>query len=374
MKVFVYTDGGSRGNPGVAGSGSVLIDASSKQVLAEIAYAFSEPTSNNVAEYRGLIEGLRAAVELGADEAYVFMDSKLVVEQMSGRWKIKHPDMQKLALEARDLAAKLSAVNYTWIPRAQNKQADALSNVAMDASAKGAPEGIIAEESRVPAATEATEEAGASEWCGGTSTPTRVILLRHGQTDMSAAQQYAGLRDAPLTAEGKRQVEAAAAELGRREEIDVIVTSPLSRCVATAEALAARTGATVTVDKGLIECDFGDYEGLTFAQAQDRDPEGHRAWLNDPSVTPPGGESLADVYARVERTVGEIVDKHAGKTVALVSHVNPIKAILASALGAGEGMFPRLFLDLASVSVVDYLGKEAIVPVQVRRVNDTSFL
>ncbi|AIT61529.1 bifunctional RNase H/acid phosphatase [Corynebacterium doosanense] len=367
MKVFVYTDGGSRGNPGVAGSGSVLIDASSKQVLAEIAYAFSEPTSNNVAEYRGLIEGLRAAVDLGADEAYVFMDSKLVVEQMSGRWKIKHPDMQKLALEARDLAAKLKAVNYTWIPRAQNKQADALSNVAMDASAKGAPEGIIGEKpvAAVPKA---------AEWCGGTSTPTRVVLVRHGQTDMSAAQQYAGLRDAELTDLGRRQVEAAAAAVSRREQIDLILTSPLRRCVATAEALAAAAGATVEVENGLIECDFGEYEGMTFAEAQERDPEGHRAWLGDPTLAPPGGESLADVYARVERTVGEIVDKHHGKTVALVSHVNPIKAILASALGAGEGMFPRLFLDLASVSVVDYLGEEAIVPVQVRRVNDTSFL
>lgn len=370
MKVFIYTDGGSRGNPGIAGSGSVLIDAQTKQTLAEIAYAFSEPTSNNVAEYRGLIEGLRAAVEIGADEAYVFMDSKLVVEQMSGRWKIKHPDMQKLALEARDLAAQLSVVNYTWIPRAQNKQADELSNVAMDASAKGAPTGIIGDKPAAPA----PEVSRAAEWCGATSGTTRVILLRHGQTEMSAANQYAGLRDAELTDTGRRQAEAAAQALNEREKIDIIYSSPLRRCVATARALAELAGVELEIEPGLIESDFGDFEGLSFVEAGQRFPELHREWLQDPSVAPPGGESLRSVYARVEETVGAIVDRHRGKTVVLVSHVNPIKATLAAALGAGEGMFPRLFLDLASVSVVDYLGAEAVVPVQVRTVNDTSFL
>ena len=96
MKITIYTDGGSRGNPGVAGSGSVLFDASGT-TLAEIAYVVGQDASNNVAEYHGLLRGLEAARDLGATEVEVFMDSKLVVEQMSGRWKIKHPDMKKLA-------------------------------------------------------------------------------------------------------------------------------------------------------------------------------------------------------------------------------------------------------------------------------------
>ena len=120
MKVTVYTDGGSRGNPGVAGSGSVVYDEDGT-TLAEIAYVVGQKSSNNVAEYHGLLRGLEAARELGASEVDVYMDSKLVVEQMNGRWKIKHPDMKKLALDARDLASGFNKVSYSWVPRAKNK-------------------------------------------------------------------------------------------------------------------------------------------------------------------------------------------------------------------------------------------------------------
>lgn len=148
--VFLHADGGSRGNPGIAGSGAVVVDAASKETLAEIVYAFADKTSNNVAEYCALIEGLKAARDLGAPEVYVFMDSKLVVEQMSGRWKIKHPDMKKLAAIAQELVRGFAAVKFTWVPREQNKEADALSNLAMDASAAGAPTGIVEAQSTLP--------------------------------------------------------------------------------------------------------------------------------------------------------------------------------------------------------------------------------
>lgn len=405
MKVFVYADGGSRGNPGIAGAGSLVVDAETKAELAKIVYAFSAKASNNVAEYRGLIEGLRAAHQIGASEAYVFMDSKLVVEQMSGRWKIKHPDMQKLALEARELASTFARVTYTWVPRAQNKDADELSNVAMDASAAGAGEGIVHEKSLLPDVAEhrsgeqqpeglfqmpepdtdsgikrdapATQEVdnAPGEWCGASEPPTRLILLRHGQTAMSAALQYAGLRDVELTDHGHRQAERAAEFLGAwRGGIDVLLASPLTRCQQTAAAAAKRLELPVATEEGLIECDFGGYEGLTFQEAEGKDPEGHSAWLSDPSVAPPGGESLADVHARVQKTVDGIVDKHRGQTVLLVTHVNPIKSVLAGALGSGADMFARLFLDLASMSVVDYLDASAAVPAQVRTVNDVSYL
>lgn len=409
MKVFVYADGGSRGNPGIAGAGSLVIDAESKDTLAQIVYAFSGKASNNVAEYRGLIEGLRAAGQLGASEVYVFMDSKLVVEQMSGRWKIKHPDMQKLALEAREMARGFQRVTYTWVPRAQNKDADELSNVAMDASAAGAGDGIVADKSILPAtkkqevaaepetlfdvsstdpASRNADEVGTSssrgadevgttpgEWCGATETPTRVILLRHGQTAMSAASQYAGHRDAELTDLGHEQVARAAEFIASRGlEVDAIISSPLQRCQQTAAAVGRQLNVAVAIDEGLIECDFGDYEGLTFAEADERDEQAHRRWLIDPAVAPPRGESLVDVHARVKKAVARIVDKHRGRTVVLVSHVNPIKSVIADALGADAAMFARLFLDLASITEVDFLGDGATVPAQVRTVNDTSFL
>jgi probable phosphoglycerate mutase len=134
VKVIIEADGGSRGNPGPAGYGAVVLDAATEEVLAERSEGLGV-TTNNVAEYRGLIAGLRAALDLGADDVEVRMDSKLVVEQMAGRWKVKHPAMQPLAREAGELVAELGSVRFGWIPRARNARADALANQAMDAQA-----------------------------------------------------------------------------------------------------------------------------------------------------------------------------------------------------------------------------------------------
>jgi probable phosphoglycerate mutase len=134
MKVIVEADGGSRGNPGPAGYGAVVVDAATGEVLAERAGGLGVAT-NNVAEYQGLIAGLRAAIELNATDVEVRMDSKLVVEQMSGRWQIKHPSMRPLAAEAAGLVRQLGRVRFRWVARAENARADALANRAMDAQA-----------------------------------------------------------------------------------------------------------------------------------------------------------------------------------------------------------------------------------------------
>ena len=135
MKVIVEADGGSRGNPGAAGYGSVVWSADHTTVLAESKQAIGRAT-NNVAEYRGLIAGLEEAAKLGATEVEVLMDSKLVVEQMSGRWKVKHPDLVALHQEAKALALRFDRISYAWIPRAENSHADRLANEAMDAAAE----------------------------------------------------------------------------------------------------------------------------------------------------------------------------------------------------------------------------------------------
>ncbi|MEU8790335.1 bifunctional RNase H/acid phosphatase [Streptomyces sp. NPDC048643] len=139
MREFIVeADGGSRGNPGPAGYGSVVIDAVTGETLVERAEYIGVAT-NNVAEYRGLVAGLRAARDLDpAARVRVRMDSKLVVEQMSGRWQIKHPDMKPLAAEAARVLPR-SQVTYEWIPRAENKHADRLANEAMDAGKRGEP-------------------------------------------------------------------------------------------------------------------------------------------------------------------------------------------------------------------------------------------
>jgi len=129
--LIVEADGGSRGNPGESGSGAIVVDQASGEVLAEISL-YGGIASNNVAEYKGMIAGVRRAIELDPDaELLVRLDSKLVVEQMSGRWKIKHPAMAELAAEARDVLIG-TPVKFQWMPRLENSRADKLANLAMD--------------------------------------------------------------------------------------------------------------------------------------------------------------------------------------------------------------------------------------------------
>ena len=130
-RLIVEADGGSRGNPGVAAGGAVVIDESTGEVLAEVG-VFVGVATNNVAEYSGLLGGLKKAREIDPDAAiHVRMDSKLVVEQMSGRWKIKHTDMRALALEAHSVIAGVQ-VTFEWIAREFNSRADAVANQSMD--------------------------------------------------------------------------------------------------------------------------------------------------------------------------------------------------------------------------------------------------
>ncbi|MBI9000942.1 bifunctional RNase H/acid phosphatase [Corynebacterium sp. CCM 9185] len=383
MKVIIEADGGSRGNPGIAGSGTLLLDERGEKVLRRIS-EFVGKTTNNVAEYRGLINGLIAAHDLGATHVEVRLDSKLVVEQMSGRWKVKHPDMKKLALEARGLASRFEGIHYTWIPRKKNSRADELANIAMDAGADGAEPGkidlgersgdtpVVAEAGvTVEKDSSATATAAPTSWNGAVTRPTRMILLRHGQTEMSAERRYSGRGNPSLTAVGRRQAELAAAMLSARGGIDAIVSSPLARTRETAEMCAAALGLDVDVLDELTELDFGAWDGLTFGQARDADPELHEKWLSDTSVSPPGGESLQTAYRRIKRAKKHIVDTYREANVLVVSHVTPIKGILRLALDAGPGIFHRMHLDLASLSVAEFY---ADGPTTVRLVNETAHL
>lgn len=129
--LVIEADGGSRGNPGESGSGSVVIDPVTGEVLAEISL-YGGIASNNVAEYKGMIAGVRRAIEIDPDaELLVRLDSKLIVEQMMGRWKIKHPSMAELAAIAREVLTG-TPVRFEWIPREINTRADKLANLAMD--------------------------------------------------------------------------------------------------------------------------------------------------------------------------------------------------------------------------------------------------
>ncbi len=366
-RVTIEADGGSRGNPGPAGYGAVVFDDAGS-VLAERRESIGTAT-NNVAEYRGLIAGLEAARELGAAEVAVRMDSKLVVEQMSGRWKVKHPDMIPLQRRAAEVARTFDSVSWTWIPRAENARADRLANEAMDGEPALLTGAALSESASASARESATTDRPA--WQSVSGAATRLILLRHGQTPLSVDKRYSGRGNPDLTDVGRAQAAAAAERVTRLGPIDAIVSSPLARARDTAEAVAARVGVSVRVLDDLTETDFGTWEGLTFAEVSARDGDAHRRWMSDTSIAPPNGESFDAVRVRVERALTTLRREHAGQTVVVVSHVTPIKTLLQLGLDVGPSILYRLHLDLASVSVVDFYDDDAA---SVRLVNDTSFL
>ncbi|TDQ45993.1 bifunctional RNase H/acid phosphatase [Actinorugispora endophytica] len=370
-RLVIEADGGSRGNPGPAGYGALVRDADTGELLAEVAEAIGVAT-NNVAEYRGLIAGLEAVAGLDpAASVEVRMDSKLVVEQMSGRWKVKHPAMRPLADRARGLAAGLGPVRYQWVPRAENADADRLANAAMDgAERKPAP----AEPGTGPAAgpdpASTSSDAGGVGWGPADTTPTRLLLLRHGQTPLSVERRFAGAGDIALTETGHEQARAAARRLAGRG-IDAIVSSPLRRTLDTARYAAKELGLEVQTDEGLRETDFGAWEGMTFAEAREYSPGELDRWLADPAVAPPGGESFSAVAHRVGLARDRLLARHPGRTVLVVSHVTPIKVMVQQALLAPPQALYRMHLDVACLSEIHCFSDG---PMVVRSLNDTGHL
>jgi probable phosphoglycerate mutase len=200
--------------------------------------------------------------------------------------------------------------------------------------------------------------------------PTVTLLLRHGQTPMSVEKRYAGRSDIPLTEAGVAQAAAAARRLATAG-LDAIVASPLQRTVQTAEAVAAVTGLAVATDDGFRETDFGAWEGLTFAAVRERWPAEMTAWLADPAVAPPGGESFADVSERVTAALARLLAARAGQRVLLVSHVTPIKTLVTAALLAPPPALFRMHLDVAALCEIDWY---ADGPAVLRSFNDTAHL
>jgi probable phosphoglycerate mutase len=390
----VETDGGSRGNPGPAGYGSVVLDPRTGETLAEAAEYIGIAT-NNVAEYRGLIAGLKAAKALDpAAGIQVRMDSRLVVEQMSGRWKIKHSDLKPLAAEAARIFPA-GQVSYEWIPREQNTHADRLANEAMDAGKNGkqweqrdstAELDARAARTAVPAPeahtlTGTDQDLGAGDAAPSVGwgpadlgPPATFVLLRHGETLLTPSKRFSGSggSDPELSAVGRSQAEAAATALAARGIIQEIVSSPLRRCRETAGAVAARMGLEVRIEDGLRETDFGAWEGMSFAEVREQYPDDLDAWLASPSAVPSGGgESFTAVGRRVAASRDRLLAAYPGRTVLLVTHVTPVKTLVRLALGAPPESLFRMELSAASLSEVAYY---ADGNASLRLLNDTSHL
>jgi len=346
--VLVEADGGSRGNPGPAAFGAVLFDADSREVIAERSETIGVAT-NNVAEYRGLIAGLELYHEHAPEaDLEVRMDSRLVVEQMSGRWKIKHPDMKPLAMQANRLAPP--GTTYTWIPREQNKHADRILNEALDTAAgrPGKP---------APAPETAPADQPKRGWSPD-APATTLVLVRHGATAHTLDKRFSsglGGANPGINDEGRAQVRATADWLAPLADgIDVVIASPVRRTHESAEILGARLGRPVLTEEGLAEMEFGAWDGLTFAEIQDRYPDELDRWLGSLDEAPGGGESVRVLEKRVLASLERLLSEYAGRTVLAVSHVTPIKVLVAHALGAPLEAVYRMELAPASVTVLSF--------------------
>jgi probable phosphoglycerate mutase len=207
-------------------------------------------------------------------------------------------------------------------------------------------------------------------WSAPAGPSTVATILRHGETPLSVEKRFSGRGDAALTDRGVAQAEAAAmrvAGLG----IDAIVSSPLRRTRQTADIVAAKAGVDVVIDDGFAETDFGEWEGATFGEISKRSPEQLRAWLADPNLAPPGGESMTDTAKRVHAARERTIAEYADAKILVVTHVTPIKLMLRDALDAPLHSVFRIHIDPASVSLIDW---RADGPSVVRLVNDIGHL
>jgi ribonuclease H / adenosylcobalamin/alpha-ribazole phosphatase len=354
-RLIVEADGGSRGNPGPAGYGALVRDADTGELLAEVSDAIGVAT-NNVAEYRGVIAGLQAAREIDPDASVeARLDSKLIVEQMSGRWKIKNPDLKPLALEARRLFPA-DRVTYTWVPRAQNTHADRLANEAMDGNPTsntrvrgdtGGTRPVV----NAPVAAPSPIRAVAPDL----TVATELLLVRHGRTADTVARRFSGggPPGPPLDDVGRGQAKQAADALAGTAAVAVIA-SPMVRTQQTADIIATRLGHAVTTDPDWRECEFGEWEGQVIEDVIAHSPAEISAWRDDTSVRPRGGESLDAMIVRVMAARDRLLDKFAGQTVVVVTHSLPVRAMVTDVLGAPPTAIHRLRPAPGSITEVRY--------------------
>jgi probable phosphoglycerate mutase len=380
QQLIIEADGGSRGNPGTAGSGAVVIDASTGQVIREIARYVGVAT-NNVAEYVALIAGLQAAFEINSDANFlVRMDSKLVIEQMSGGWKIKHPDMISLGAQVQELIRGKS-ISWQWIPREQNTLADALANKAMDDLADydsgidSKPSAFTTEFNLVgPTSIRAPKVSD--------QPLTTLVLVRHGRTALTESHKISGGDgDDPSLSDAGRADAAAAAtviqQLGRDGRwkhippVAAVVASPMNRTRETAEIIAKPLGLAVSLNENLREIGFGDWDGLTNEEVAAATPEALAAWQGSFEVAPPNGESLSTFDHRINRARQQIVKEFAGKTVVAVAHVMPVRGFIKWALDAGPSSYWRPQVAPCSITIIRVWGDDAA---EVLATNITSHL
>jgi probable phosphoglycerate mutase len=318
-------DGGSRGNPGPAGYGAVVTE--NGKIIAELFDVIGIAT-NNVAEYSGLLAGLTHIHQLDAEATVeVAMDSKLVVEQMSGRWQIKHADMRVLAKQCRD-AHNPSLITYSWIPRDENSHADRLANKALDGGAANEPIAV-------------RQENFLTDRLRSKEVPTTIYFVRHGETILTPTRKFSGTGalDPELTADGLAQAERVAVEVAKLEP-EILISSPLKRARQTADAIARATGLSVIDDTDWYELSFGSWDGKSIEEVKAETPEDYQAWVNSSSYRPGGGESYDEAAVRIDAAMEKVLSQYPGQKVVVVTHNGVIKSAANLAIGGpNDGVF-----------------------------------
>lgn len=318
-------DGGSRGNPGPAGYGAVVSEGG--KIVAELFDVIGTAT-NNVAEYSGLLAGLSHINMLDAQATVeVAMDSKLVVEQMSGRWQIKHADMRNLAKQCRD-AHPAALVTYSWIPRDENSHADRLANKALDGGAPHKPAAVI-------------QQNFLTDRLRSDEIPTFIYFVRHGETVLTPTRKFSGTGslDPELMQSGLDQAELVGQECAKLGA-EILIASPLKRTRQTAEAIARATGLEISFDEVWFELSFGSWDGKSIEEVKEEDPDGYQSWLNSSSYAPGGGESYDDASIRIEEALERLVAEHPGKKIIVVTHNGIIKTAAKIAVdGPSDAVF-----------------------------------
>lgn len=352
--IFVYADGASRGNPGPASYGVSIVDASG-HAIAEFGEQLGIRT-NNYAEYQGVIAALRYLLTTEFRELTIRMDSKLVVEQLSGRWKVKSEDMRELVAEASALLGPFSA-KLEWIPREQNSRADQMANEALDSGSFETVSAAIELSAVQPRSIRAPRQR---------FEPVTLVLVRHGHTAATEQDLISGGdgSDPELSVLGRQDAVAAAKAVAKLlkffglSEPSRVIHSPMLRTTQTAQTIGSELGIALTADDRLREISFGQWDGLEMTTLESENQAAVSTWRGSMTQKPPGGESLTELKARVGELLTELQTNHAGETVVLATHMMPLRTMAALSLPGSESIFWGFNFSPGGISIIRFFGAD----------------
>ncbi len=353
--IFLYADGASRGNPGLAAYGVHISDQGGASI-ADFGEAIGIAT-NNQAEYTAVIAGLRYLSATSYRKITIRMDSKLVIEQLAGRWKINNAQLRELADQAKELLRDFEH-DLEWIPREQNSRADANANAALDTgNFSSGSEAYLELSSIQPRSIRAPRQY---------VEPTTVVVVRHGHTINTEKNLISGGdgTDPELSELGLYEAQGAAGEIPRLlsqfslPDPVAVIHSPMLRTTQTAAIIAKQLSIDTVADARLKEIGFGDWEMLEMAMLETDAIELVAAWRGSLTVKPPNGESVLDMQGRVWDSLSDIIENYRGSTAIVSTHMMPTRAFAAAAMRGSQKVYFNINSSPGGISIYRFFGME----------------